>query len=120
MPYMRRKSVESCDNSFYVVNVPDTNIVLGVQWLYSIGKYTTNYQTMEMEFQDSDGKRVVLRGMHTYPPKVVSSQKMEVVFRQGVIDWAVECFISVQRPSEQTQQYPTDIQELLQKHEKVF
>jgi len=73
-------------NSFYVVNVPDTNIVLGVQWLYSNRKYTTNYQTMEMEFQDSYGNRIVLHGMHKYPPKVVLSQKMEVVFRQGVID----------------------------------
>ena len=36
-------------DSFYVVNVADTNVVLGVQWLYSIGKYTTNYREMEME-----------------------------------------------------------------------
>lgn len=57
-------------SSFFAVNVPDTNIVLGVQWLYSIGKYSRNYQMMEMEFQGSDGKRVVLRGMHTYPPRV--------------------------------------------------
>ena len=37
-------------DSFYVVNVADTNVVLGVQWLCSIGKYTTNYRAMEMEF----------------------------------------------------------------------
>ena len=55
-------------DSFYVVNVADTNVVLGVQWLYSIGKYTTDYRTMEMEFQGKGGKRVVLRGMNTYPP----------------------------------------------------
>ena len=68
-------------HSFYVVNVSDTNVVLGVQWLYFIGKYSTNYQTMEMEFQGPDGRRVVLRGMHTYAPKVVSSQRMEAVLR---------------------------------------
>ena len=27
-------------DSFYVVDVADTHVVLGVQWLYSIGKYT--------------------------------------------------------------------------------
>jgi hypothetical protein len=48
--------------SFYVVNVSDMNIVLGVQWLFSIGKYSTDYRMMEMEFQGPDGKRVVLRG----------------------------------------------------------
>ena len=37
-------------DDFFMVKVPDTNVVLGVQWLYSLGKYTTNYQTMEMEF----------------------------------------------------------------------
>ena len=48
--------------SFYVVDVEDTHVVLGVQWIYSIGKYTTNYQAMEMKFQGPDGKRVVFRG----------------------------------------------------------
>ena len=38
-------------DSFYVVNVADTNVVLWVQWLYSIGKYTMDYREMEMEFQ---------------------------------------------------------------------
>jgi hypothetical protein len=39
-------------DDFYVVKIPDTNVVLGVQWLYSLGRYSTNYQNMEMEFQD--------------------------------------------------------------------
>ena len=41
--------------TFYVVYVPDMNVVPGVQWLYSIGKYSTNYQTMEMEFTGAEG-----------------------------------------------------------------
>ena len=68
-------------DSFYVVDVADTHVVLGVQWLYSIGKYTTDYKVMEMEFQGPNCKRVVLRGMNTYPPKPVSSQRMEAVLR---------------------------------------
>ena len=54
----------SMTNDFFVVGIPDTNVVLGIQWLYSIGKYTTNQRTMEMEFTRSDGKKVVLRAMH--------------------------------------------------------
>ena len=54
---------------FYVVNVAYKNVVLGVQWLYLIGKYTTYYRAMEMEFQGPDGKQVVLRGLNIYPPK---------------------------------------------------
>ena len=37
-------------DSFYVVNVADTNVVLGIQWVYSIGKYTIDYREMEMEY----------------------------------------------------------------------
>ena len=71
-------------DSFYVV---DAHVVLGVQWIYSIRKYTIDYRAMEMEFQGPDGKRVVLRGMNTYPPKPVSSQRMEAMLRQDDIEW---------------------------------
>ena len=36
---------------FYVFYVADTNVVLGVQWLYSIGEHIVNYQIPEMKFQ---------------------------------------------------------------------
>ena len=107
-------------NSFYVVNLSYTNVVLGVQWLYSIGNYTTDYRTMEMEFQGQNGKRVVLRGMNTYPPNPVSSQRMEAVLRQGDIEWPAECFVTFRKPSDKNTQHLADIQALLQKHEKVF
>ena len=53
-------------DSFYVVNVANTNVVLGVQCLYSIGEHTVNYQIPKMKFQDSKGVlRVALRGKNT-------------------------------------------------------
>ena len=73
-------------DDFFMMDALDTNIVLGVQWLYSIDKYSTDYRTMEMEFQGPDGKRVVLWGMNTYPPRVVSSQRMEAVLRHQDIE----------------------------------
>ena len=103
-----------------MVNVADTNVVLGVQWLYSIGKYTTDYRAMEMEFQGQDGKWVVLRSMNTYPPKPVSSQRMEAVLRQGDIEWSIECLVTFRKPPDNNTQHPVDIQALLQKHERVF
>jgi hypothetical protein len=51
--------------TFYVVDLLDTNVVLGVQWMITLGKVTTNYQTLEMGFRDQDTKKVVLRGMLT-------------------------------------------------------
>jgi hypothetical protein len=34
----------------YVMDLRDTNIILGVQWLNTLGPITTNYKTMEMSF----------------------------------------------------------------------
>ena len=36
---------------FYVVDVVDTNVVLGVQWMYYIGEHTLNYQIPEINFK---------------------------------------------------------------------
>ena len=68
-------------DDFYVVDVPDMSIVLGVQWLYSIGKYSTNYQTLEMEFLAPDGKRVVLRGMPNEASRSATAKGMATIFR---------------------------------------
>ena len=59
-------------DDFYVVDVPDMHIVLGA--LYSIGKYSTNYQTLEMEFQALDEKRIVLRGMTNEASKLATTK----------------------------------------------
>lgn len=32
----------SMTDHFFVVDVPDTNVVMGVQWLYSLGRVTTD------------------------------------------------------------------------------
>jgi hypothetical protein len=39
----------------YVMDLPDTNIILGVQWLSTLGPITTNYKTMEMSFIEEGG-----------------------------------------------------------------
>jgi hypothetical protein len=62
-------------DTFYVVDLSDTDVVLGVQWMITLGKITTNYQTLEMGFRDQDGKKFVLRGMSTGAPRNSFSQE---------------------------------------------
>ena len=50
-----------------------------------------------------------LEGKNTYPPKPVSSQRMEVVLRQGDIEWSVECFVTFRKPLDNDTQHPADI-----------
>ena len=54
---------------FFVVDLPNNNVVLGVQWLITLGKVTTDWETLEMEWTDKKSEKyVMIRGMHTYPP----------------------------------------------------
>jgi hypothetical protein len=87
-------------DTFYVIDLSDTDVVLGAQWMITLGKTTNNYQTLEMGFRDSDEKRVVLRGMSTRAPRTVSAMRMERIFRHGEVAYAAECLITTREDSE--------------------
>jgi hypothetical protein len=82
-------------DTFYVVDLSDTYVVLVVQWLITLGKITTNYQTLEMGFMDNDGKMIVLRGMSTGAPKIVLVKRMERIFRHGEVAYDTKCLITM-------------------------
>jgi hypothetical protein len=62
--------------------------------MITLGKITTNYQTLEMGFRDQDGKKVVLRGMSTGACRTVSAKRMERIFIHGEVAYAAECLIT--------------------------
>jgi hypothetical protein len=105
---------------FYVMDLPDTNIILGVQWLSTLGPITTNYKTMEMSFTEENGKKVVLRGMSGNTPRVVTAKRMEAIFRREDIAYVVECRISVRVDKKGETHYSPEIQRIINKHNKVF
>jgi hypothetical protein len=72
----------------YVMDLPDTNIILGVKWLSTLGPITTNYKTMEMSFTEESGRKVVLRGMIGNSTKVVTAKRMEAIFKRDEIMYA--------------------------------
>jgi hypothetical protein len=43
-------------DNFYLMDLADTHVVLGVQWLYYLGDICMNYKDMSMEFKDKDGQ----------------------------------------------------------------
>jgi hypothetical protein len=58
--------------------------------MITLGKITTNCQTLEMGFKDHDEKKVVLRGMSTGAPSIVSTKRMERIFIHGKVAYVVE------------------------------
>jgi hypothetical protein len=67
--------------------------------LITLGKITTNYQTLEMGFRDSDEKRVFLRGMSTEAPQKLSARRMERIFMHGEETFSAECLITMRKDS---------------------
>jgi hypothetical protein len=101
VPYLEVKLDNyTVGDTFYVVDLSDIDVVLGVQWLINLGKITTNYQTLEMGFIDSEGKRIVLRGMSIGAPRTISAKRMERIFRHGEVAYTPECLITTRRDSD--------------------
>jgi hypothetical protein len=104
----------------YVMDLPDTNIILGVQWLNTLGPITTNYKMMEMSFTEEGGRKVVLRGMTGNAAKVVTAKRMEAIFRRDEIVYTVECRIMTCVDEQGKSHYTPEIKEILDRHHKVF
>jgi hypothetical protein len=104
----------------YVMDLLDTNLILGVQWLSMLGHITTNYKTMEISFTEEGGRKVVLRGMTGNSTKVVTAKRMEAIFRREEIVYAAECRISAHVDEQGKVHYTLEIQEIIDKHNKVF
>jgi hypothetical protein len=105
---------------FNVMDLPDINIILGVQWLSTLGPINTNYKTMEMSFNEESGKKVILIGMTGNTPRVVTKKHKEAIFRREDIVYAVEYRISVQVDKKGHPHYSQDIQKIIDRHSKAF
>lgn len=69
---------------FFMVDSPDANVILSVQWLITLRKVTTDWKTLEMEWDDEKtGRHEKIWGQHMYLPQTVSAHRMEAVFRKG-------------------------------------
>jgi hypothetical protein len=105
---------------FYVMDIPDTNVLLGVQWLSTLGPINTNYNTMEMSFNYEEGKGVTFKGMTKNTPRVVSRKCIEVFFRNGDVAYVAECLVVTQNTQDKCQHYSLDIHRIIDKNERIF
>ena len=80
--------------------------------MYSLWDHRVNYQVPEIRFKNSEGKPILLRGMHTYPNQVVSSHNMRNILRHGDIEWNYECLFTSPKPHLNISKNPKDIEEL--------
>jgi hypothetical protein len=58
--------------------------------MITLGKITTNYQTLAMGFKESYRKRFVMRGMSTGAHRIVLTKKMERIFIHGEVAYVTD------------------------------
>ena len=75
---------------FFVVDLDDMEVILGIYWMETLDEYTQSFKWMEFSFE-LDGKKVVLRGMSNGELKEILAQQMESILRHDI--WAAQFFI---------------------------
>jgi hypothetical protein len=108
----------------YVMNSPmisipmdGVDVILGVQWLQSLGTLAFNFQELFMKFS-LEGKEFELRGIIGKPNKVLRSNGMTKLLKkghQGVIVQLCSLDVQTSKPSA-----PLDLQGIIDNHSKVF
>jgi hypothetical protein len=107
----------------YVMNIPmidipmgGVDVVLGVQWLQSLGIVDFNFQELFMKFS-LEGKEIELRGIIWKLSKVIRSNGVKKLLKkghQGVIIQLCSLDVQTSKPS-----IPLDLQGIIDKHSKV-
>jgi hypothetical protein len=105
----------------YVMNSPmisipmgGADVVLGIQWLQSLGTMAFNFQELFMKFS-LEGKEIELRGITGKPGKVISSNGMTKLLKkghQGIIAQLFSLDVQTSKPS-----IPQDLK-IIDKHSK--
>jgi hypothetical protein len=103
--------------TFCVVYLSYTDVVLGVQWLYSLGKISIYYHTLTMSFRDANNTKVVLRGISLGAPRIVSVKRMERIFRHKDVSYDAEYLITTKKEEDGRHKYQTKIRKLLSHYE---
>ena len=67
-----------------MISIPmdGVDVVLGIQWLQSLGIVAFNFQELFMKFL-LEGKEIELRGITWKPSKVISSNGMKKLLKNG-------------------------------------
>jgi hypothetical protein len=107
------------ESELYTVPLGGVDVVLGVQWLQTLGTYSVNHQKHFIKFK-WQGKRYKLYGFQPPQTQVVSSQQMEKMIQKGATAYFIQCHQMEIQESEQDNSRAPEIQELIQKHKKVF
>ncbi|KAH9679851.1 hypothetical protein KPL71_026303 [Citrus sinensis] len=74
---------------FFVLPIEGPKVVLGIQWLQRLGRVSTDYSEMTMEFF-WEGKQVLLRGDPIQLPNLISFNRFQALLHSEEVDTLFE------------------------------
>jgi hypothetical protein len=100
----------------FSIDMGDCDIVLGAEWLHTLGPILMDFNALTMQFQQ-EGKSYQFQGLIASSPKIISSHHMENILKKG------HSSIIAQLHSIQAVETPSvhpDLQAILSKHQAIF
>lgn len=74
---------------FYVVNMGDMDVVLGMTWIHAIEELTLNVKHMELRFE-VNGRKHVLKAITDTSLQIISYRRMERLIHHDQLEWAAK------------------------------
>jgi hypothetical protein len=105
------------DSPMIAIPMGGDDVILGIQWLQSLGTMAFNFQELFMKFS-LEGKEIELRDITGKPSNVIRYNGMKKLLKkghQGVISQLCSLVVQTSKPS-----IPLDLQGIIDKHSKVF
>eukprot|EP00253_Pinus_taeda_P024850 PITA_24850 len=102
----------------FSIHMGGCNIVLGVEWLRTLGPITMDFQELYMSFKQNNSTHT-LHGLQAGAPSVISSHQMEKLLKKGH-HGVVAQFNAIQVVETRPLPIHPEMQQLLNTHRMVF
>ena len=94
-------------------------MVLGIQWLQTLGTYSANHQKQFISFK-WEGQKHKLYGFQAPENQIVSSSQMMKMIQKGAPAYLVQCHQLEMLSTKMINEVSLEVQGIIQKHEKIF
>jgi hypothetical protein len=100
----------------FAIDMGGCDIVLGAEWLHTLGPILMDFKELTMQFQQDD-QQYKFQGITTGSPEIISSHRMENLLKKGHSDIIsqLNAIQAVETPS-----VHPDLQSILSKHHTIF
>jgi hypothetical protein len=102
----------------FSISMGGCDIVLGVEWIHTLGPITMDYQELYMSFTQY-AHTYTLQGLQVGSPEIISSHRMEKLLKKGH-HGVISQLNAIQVSDQSSPTVHHDLQLVLDKHHKVF